>query len=104
MDTFERHVLDTVPVALQMWEELRGELKLRYANEEAKRLVLPGGSESLLAACREQRPATLELPAAGEAWWRVQVTPLGGRSILVAYADITDHKRHERSSEQLNRE
>src|SRR3954447_15254352 len=106
MDTFERHVLDTVPVGLRMWEEMRGELKLRYANEEAKRLPLPGPSEQLLAACREQQPVTLELPGEDDAWWRAQVTPLGGRSILAAYSDITEHKRHERSlqaSEQLNR-
>src|SRR3954453_2958 len=106
MDTFERHVLDTVPVGLRMWEEMRGDLKLRYANEEAKRLPLPGASEQLLAACREQQPVTLELPGDDDAWWRAQVTPLGGRSILTAYSDITQHKRHERSlraSEQLNR-
>src|SRR3954449_11836006 len=107
MDTFERHVLDTVPAGLRMWEETRGELKLRYANEEAKRLPLPGASEQLLAPCRAQLPVTLELPGDGDAWWRVQVTPLGGRSILAAYSDITQHKAHERSlraSEQLNRE
>src|SRR4051794_2342414 len=106
MDPFERHVLDPVPAGLRMWEEMRGELKLRYANEEAKRLPLPGPSELLLAACREQQPVTLELPGEDDAWWRTQVTPLGGRSILAAYSDITEHKRHERSlqaSEQLNR-
>ena len=40
-------------------------------------------------------------------WWRAQVTPLGGRSILAAYWDITAQKPHERSlkaSERLNRE
>src|SRR3954469_11384569 len=107
MDTLERHVLDTVPVGLRMWEEIGGRLVLRYANEEAKRLELPDGGDELRAACAAQRPATLELAGEGDAWWRVQITPLGGRSILAAYSDITAHKAHERSlraSEQLNRE
>jgi PAS domain S-box-containing protein len=49
---------------------------------------------------------TLELSEA-DSCWRVQVTPLGGASILAAYWDITAQKAHERSlraSEQLNRE
>ena len=80
-------------------------LTLRYANDEASRSGLPD-DEPLLAACLAQEPMTLEL-AAGECCWRVQVTPLGGTSILSAYWDITAQKAHERSlraSEQLNRE
>src|SRR5207253_7886563 len=53
-----------------------------------------------------QEPLTLELGDA-ELCWRVQITPLGGCSILCAYWDITAQKAHERSlraSEQLNRE
>ena len=45
--------------------------------------------------------------AAGDTWWRVQITPLGAETILTAFADITARKAHERSlraSEQLNRE
>src|SRR4051794_1280998 len=107
MDTLERHVLDTVPVGLRMWEDIGSRLLLRYAIEEAKRLELPDGCEEIRTACAEQRPTTLELAGDGDAWWRVQITPLGGRSILAAYSDITAHKAHERSlraSEQLNRE
>jgi diguanylate cyclase (GGDEF)-like protein/PAS domain S-box-containing protein len=106
MDAAERHVLDTVPVALQMWEARGRALTLRYANDEARRSSLPGESEPLLAACLAQEPLTLELVDAGLCW-RVQVTPLGGCSILAAYWDVTAQKAHERSlraSEQLNRE
>jgi diguanylate cyclase (GGDEF)-like protein/PAS domain S-box-containing protein len=106
MDAAERHVLDSVPVALQMWEAQGRALTLRYANEEAKRSALPEGSEPLLAACLAQEPLTLELDAA-PLCWRVQITPLGGCSILAAFWDITAQKEHERSlreSEQLNRE
>src|SRR4051812_32534102 len=107
MDTLERHVLDTVPVGLRMWEDIGGRLLLRYSNEEAKRLELPDGCDEIRMACAEQRPTTLELAGEGDAWWRGPITPLGGRSILAAYSDITAHKAHERSlraSEQLNRE
>jgi diguanylate cyclase (GGDEF)-like protein/PAS domain S-box-containing protein len=106
MDAAERHVLDTVPVALQMWEARGRALTLRYANDEAGRAALPEESEPLLAACLAQEPLTLELVDAGLCW-RVQVTPLGGTAILAAYSDITAQKAHERSlraSEQLNRE
>jgi diguanylate cyclase (GGDEF)-like protein/PAS domain S-box-containing protein len=89
-----------------MWEAQGRALTLRYANDEAGRMPLPDGSEPLLAACLAQEPLTLELSEA-DSCWRVQVTPLGGASILAAYWDITAQKAHERSlraSEQLNRE
>ena len=102
----DRHVLDAVPVALQVWA-LRGGLKRTWANEEARRQVaLPSDDEALAAACAEQEPAVLEWEGRDH-WWRVQITPLGARSILVAFADITAQKAHEhslRASEQLNRE
>ena len=102
----DRHVLDAVPVALQVWT-LRGGLKRTWANEEARRLVaLPSDDEALAAACAEQEPAVLEWEGRDH-WWRVQITPLGACSVLVAFADITAQKAHEhslRASEQLNRE
>src|SRR4051794_28533136 len=96
MDAAERHVLDSVPVALQMWEAHGRSLTLRYRNDEAARSALPAGGEQLLAACLAQEPLTLEL-GDEDACWRVQVTPLGGCSILAAYWDVTAQKAHERS-------
>src|SRR4051812_22359824 len=107
MDAAERHVLDTVPVALQMWEVVGRELTLRYANDEARRVTPSCDSEVLLAACLSQEPATIECATGVENWYRVQITALGGTAILAAYSDISARKRHERSlraSEQLNRE
>ena len=55
------------------------------------------------AASRRRSSST----APGDAWWRAQITPLGGGSILAAYWNITAQKLHERSlraSERLNRE
>src|SRR4051794_25819343 len=107
MDAAERHVLDSVPVALQVWEAVGRTLELRYGNDEAGRTELPEESEQLLAACFAQEPLTLELPGVGERYWRAQVTPLGGSTILTAYYDISAAKAHQRSlvaSEQLNRE
>ena len=106
MDAAERHVLDSVPVALQVWEASGRSLTLRYANEAAGRSALPTEQEPLLAACLAQEPMTVEL-GGPESCWRAQVTPLGGVAVLVAYWDITLQKAHEASlvaSEQLNRE
>jgi len=107
MDAAERHVLDAVPAALQVWTLIDGALTRSWANEEARRRVeLPCDAEALVAACRAQEPGVFEW-ASDEAWWRVQVTPLGAQTILAAFADITARKAHERSlraSEQLNRE
>ncbi|MDA0170391.1 diguanylate cyclase [Solirubrobacter taibaiensis] len=95
-----------MPAALQVWA-LRGGLTRTWANEEARRRVaLPSDDEALAAACAAQEPAVLEWEGRDH-WWRVQITPLGARSILVAFADITAQKAHEhslRASEQLNRE
>src|SRR4051794_8576569 len=105
MDAAERHVLDSVPVALQVWEAAGRSLVRRYGNHEAERAELPDGAEQLLAACLAQEPVSFELE--DERCWRVQVTPLGGVTILAAYYDITARKAHERSlvaSEQLNRQ
>ena len=106
MDAVERHVLDSVPVALQMWEAGARSLTLRYSNDEAERSALPAGGEQLRAACLAQEPVTLELTGDGSCW-RVQVTPLGDSAILAAYWDVTARKAHARSlhaSERLNRE
>jgi diguanylate cyclase (GGDEF)-like protein/PAS domain S-box-containing protein len=110
MDAADRHVLDVVPVGLQVWEAIDGTLTLRYANEEAKGQKLPddpGWASTMLVACTAQQPATFELEAPGDAWWRAEITPLGAGSILAAYWNITAQKLHERSlraSERLNRE
>jgi len=106
----DRHVLDVVPVGLQVWEAFGDALTLRYANEEAKGQALPddpGWRQTMLAAIGAQEAATFELEAAGDVWWRAQITPLGAGSILAAYWNITAQKLHERSlkaSERLNRE
>ena len=126
-------MLDTVPVGLHVWEAVEDDprsLTLRYANQEANRqagfdvvarvgrtigAIFPGvgpWTAMIHAACLAQQPTMLELPHSdeapgGETWWRAQVTPLGGRSILAAYWNITAQKLHERSlraSERLNRE
>jgi diguanylate cyclase (GGDEF)-like protein/PAS domain S-box-containing protein len=109
MDAAERHVLDVVPVGLHVWEAVGASATLRYANEEAKRQALPDDEDwrqTVLSACLAQEPSKLEL-AYEDAWWRAWVTPLGDRSILVAYWNYTAQKQHERSlkaSERLNRE
>jgi len=79
MTAAERHVLDVVPVGLQVWEAVGDDAILRYANDEAKRLSLPDDAAwraRVLAACRSQLPGR---------HGRVQLTPLGGSSVLVTY-------------------
>src|SRR4051812_27291417 len=99
MNAADRHVLDLLPVPLQVWDADT----LRYANEAAERAALP----DLRAASLAQAPASLELDGDDGSCWQVQITPLGGTSVLAAYTDITARKQHERSlvaSERLNRE
>jgi diguanylate cyclase (GGDEF)-like protein/PAS domain S-box-containing protein len=109
MDAAERHVLDAVPVGLHVWEAVGDSATLRYANHEAKRQALPDDEDwrrTVLAACLAQEPSKFEL-AYEDAWWRAWITPLGERSIVVAYWDYTAQKQHERSlkaSERMNRE
>jgi diguanylate cyclase (GGDEF)-like protein/PAS domain S-box-containing protein len=120
MDAAERHVLDSVPVGLHIWEAVGDEprtLTLRYANQEASRQAgfdvaarvgrtLPEvfsdydvpWNEKVLAACLYGEPQQHELQVR-DAWWHAQATPLGGRQAVAAYWDVTEHKR----SEQLNR-
>ena len=120
MDAAERHVLDSVPVGLQIWEAVGDEprsLTLRYATEEACRQagfeltarvgqtlpeVFPDydgpWNEKVLAACVSGRPQQHELQVR-DTWWHAQATPLGSRQAVAAYYDVTEHKR----SEQLNR-
>ena len=69
MDAADRHVLDVVPVGLQVWEATGGALTLRYANEEAKGQLLPadqGWVDTILDACEAQNAATFELKAPGD--------------------------------------
>src|SRR3954462_7950711 len=103
MDAADRHVLDAVPVGLQVWEAVGDALTLRYANRAAA--VLPE-QPAWLEACVAHEELTLDI-AVADSWWRARATPLGGRSISVAAWDITEHKVAERSlraSERLNRE
>jgi diguanylate cyclase (GGDEF)-like protein/PAS domain S-box-containing protein len=106
----DQHVLDVVPVGLQVWEASGDALTLRYANQEARRQALPEDDawrQTMLTASTAQEAGTFELEAPGDAWWRAQITPLGAGSILAAYWNITAQKLHERSlkaSERLNRE
>lgn len=120
MDAAERHVLDSVPVGLQIWEAVGDDLRsltLRYANEEASRqagfdvaarvgLKLPEvfpdydvpWNEKVLAACIGGEPQQHELQVR-DTWWHAQATPLGNRQAVAAYWDVTKHKR----AEQLSR-
>ncbi len=120
MDAAERHVLDLVPVGLQIWEAAGAHVRsltLCYANAEAGRQsgfdlaarvgqrlpdVFPDydvpWNEKVLAACLSGEPQAYELHV-GDTWWHAQATPLGGRQAVAAYWDVTEHKR----SEQLNR-
>jgi diguanylate cyclase (GGDEF)-like protein/PAS domain S-box-containing protein len=132
MDAAQRHVLDVVPVGLQIWEATGDDprsLTLRYANAESDREagfamsafvdqtvmeIFPATvftATSLHAVAVAQRAETLEFSYAGderlgETWWRFQATPIGGRSVLAAVRNITERKlaeRNLRDSERLNR-
>jgi diguanylate cyclase (GGDEF)-like protein/PAS domain S-box-containing protein len=120
VDAAERHVLDSVPIGLQIWEAVGDELRsltLRYVNGEAVRQAgfdlaarvghaLPEvfedydvpWNEKVLAACVGGEPQQHELQVR-DTWWHAQATPLGGRQAVAAYWDVTEHKR----SEQLSR-
>ncbi len=93
MDAADRHVLDAVPVGLQVWEAVGDALTLRYANPAAA--VLPV-QDDWLEACVAQSELTLDI-AVEDSWWRARATPLGGRSVAVAAWDITGHKVAERN-------
>jgi diguanylate cyclase (GGDEF)-like protein/PAS domain S-box-containing protein len=132
MDADQRHVLDAVPVGLQIWEATGDDprsLTLLYANPEATREggfdlapfigktvteVFPAtrfGTVSLHAVALRQEAATLEFSYGGderlsESWWELKTTPLGGRRVLVAVRNVTEAKLAERGlrdSERLNR-
>src|SRR4051812_45207030 len=123
MDASQRHVLDVVPVGLQIWEATGDDprsLTLRYANAESDREagialsacvdktvvdIFPATvftATSLHAVAVAQRPETLEFSYAGderlgETWWRFQATPIGGRSVLAPVRNITPGKLAQRS-------
>ena len=93
MDAAERHVLDSVPVGLQIWEAAGADVRaltLCYANEEAGRQagfdlaarigqrlpdVFPDydvpWNEKVLAACLSGEPQAYELHV-GDKWWHAQ--------------------------------
>jgi diguanylate cyclase (GGDEF)-like protein/PAS domain S-box-containing protein len=93
MDAADRHVLDAVPVGLQVWEAVGDALTLRYANPAAA--ALPA-EPAWLEACVAQQEATVDIPV-GDSWWRARATPLGGRSVAVSAWDITEDKVAERN-------
>src|SRR4051812_50023617 len=95
MHAADRHVLDLVPVPLQVWDGAGDALTLRYANDAAGRAELP--REALLEACREQRPGTLELAGAQGACWQGQITPPGGTAVLAAFSHISAPQRPQAS-------
>ena len=82
MDAADRHVLDAVPVGLQVWEAVGDALTLLYANTAAA--VLPA-DPVWLEACIAQEERTLDVPLE-DSWWRARATPLGGRSIFLPSA------------------
>jgi diguanylate cyclase (GGDEF)-like protein/PAS domain S-box-containing protein len=131
MDASDRQVLDAVPVGLQVWEAVGDDplsLTLRFANGEVDRQagfavservgrpvkevfpVEPTWAAELHAACIAQKEGEMETVVAspaGDKWWRARLTPLGGRTLLATYWDVTDRRLAERSlraSERLNRE
>jgi diguanylate cyclase (GGDEF)-like protein/PAS domain S-box-containing protein len=132
MDANERHVLDAVPVGLQIWEATGDDprtLTLLYANPEASREggfdlapfigksvtdIFPStrfGTVSLHAVALRQEAATLEFSYSGderlgESWWEMRTTPLGHRQVLTSVRNVTETKLAERGlrdSERLNR-
>jgi diguanylate cyclase (GGDEF)-like protein/PAS domain S-box-containing protein len=132
MDAAARHVLDAVPVGLQIWEATGDDprtLTLLYANPAAAREggfdlspfigksvieIFPStrfGTVSLHAVALRQEAATLEFSYGGderlgESWWELKTTPLGGRRVLASVRNVTEAKLAERGlrdSERLNR-
>jgi len=131
MDASDRQVLDAVPVGLQVWEAAGDDplsLTLRFANGEvdrqagyavSERVGLPVGevfqveptwAAELHSACVAQEEGEMETVVStpdGDKFWRAKLTPMGGRTLLATYWDVTDRRVAERSlraSERLNRE
>src|SRR4051812_43591696 len=131
LDASQRHVLDAVPVGLQIWEATGDDprsLTLTYANAEAGREagfdmaarvgetvldIFPAtrfGEPSLHAVAVAQESTVLQFAYPGDerlaqSWWRMQVTPIGGRAVLAAVWNVTEAKlaeRRLRDSERLN--
>jgi diguanylate cyclase (GGDEF)-like protein/PAS domain S-box-containing protein len=132
VDASERHVLDAVPVGLQIWEATGDDprtLTLLYANPAAAREggfdltpfvgktvmeIFPStrfGTVSLHAVALRQEAATLEFSYGGDerlgvSWWEMKTTPLGNRQVLTSVRNVTEAKLAERGlrdSERLNR-
>jgi diguanylate cyclase (GGDEF)-like protein/PAS domain S-box-containing protein len=95
MDAAERHVLEVVPVALQVWDAVGDELTLRYANAEARGQALPDCAEAVRAA-----PSAGDLEHDG-ASWHVESRPLGDGAVIAAYWNVTQYRR---AVEQMGRD
>src|SRR5690349_4284522 len=115
MDADQRHVLDAVPVGLQIWEATGDDprtLTLVYANAAAGREggfdlipfvgrtvleIFPStrfGTVSLHAVAVRQVATTLEFSYGGDerlgkTWWEMKTTPLGNRQVLASVRNVT---------------
>jgi diguanylate cyclase (GGDEF)-like protein/PAS domain S-box-containing protein len=131
VDAADRQLLDAVPVALVAWQAAGDDaaaLILRYANRAACAAagfdlaaaagrsfaeLLPGSGRcapAILDACRTQEERIVELPYSDtrvrHGWWRGRLRPVGDRTVLMAYEDVSEEKerlRALRASERLNR-
>jgi diguanylate cyclase (GGDEF)-like protein/PAS domain S-box-containing protein len=126
-------VLDALPLGVQVWEAIGdgpGDLVLRWANPAStvhtgfaleelvgRRVadIFPASLDEgawwhavVLRALVEQQPADFVQPYRDErteGWFRVQMRPLGGRSGLVSYENVTEEHEQARAlqaSERLN--
>jgi diguanylate cyclase (GGDEF)-like protein/PAS domain S-box-containing protein len=130
MDAAERHVLDAVPVGLQVWEATGDDprsLVLVYSNPECDRQtgfpmseyngrplveIFPAAPMDVYwEAVTSGEPRVVETRHDGDerlgvSWWRLKFMPYGERRALVSAANITEEKAQRRSleaSERLNR-
>jgi diguanylate cyclase (GGDEF)-like protein/PAS domain S-box-containing protein len=130
MDAAERHVLDAVPVGLQVWEATGDDPRsvvLVYSNPECDRQtgfpmsayngrplveIFPAAPmDAYWEAVVSGEPRVIETRHGGDerlgvSWWRLKFMPYGERRALVSAIDITEEKAQRRSleaSERLNR-
>ena len=123
----ELEILEALPLGVQLWEATGADpasLTLRYANPGASdqsgfdlaplvgstvERIFPGADAVHRTAHRcavEQEEAVFDQHYDGPrsaGWWRVTVRPVGGRSILVTYQNVTAGKALERALRQSDR-